>query len=86
MYFKFSFVCVIITYVALTVQFIAPVMSDCDPMDRSTPGLPITNSWSLPKLMSIELVIPSKVALVVLTAPSKTFSKSERILKMEKPS
>ena len=32
----------------------------CDPMNCSTPGLPsITNSRSLPKLMSIELVMPS---------------------------
>ena len=32
----------------------------CDPMNRSTPGLPsITNSWSLLKLMSIESVMPS---------------------------
>ena len=32
----------------------------CDLMNRSTPGLPsITNSRSLPKLMSIELVMPS---------------------------
>ena len=32
----------------------------CDPMDYSTPGLlSITNSWSLFKLMSIELVMPS---------------------------
>ena len=32
----------------------------CDPMDSSTPGLPsITNSQSLPKLMSIESVMPS---------------------------
>ena len=30
----------------------------CDPMDCSMPGLPITNSWSLPKLMSIESVMP----------------------------
>ena len=32
-----------------------------DPMNRSTPGLPvsITNSQSLPKRMSIELVMPS---------------------------
>ena len=29
-------------------------------MNRSTPGLPVyTSSWSLPKLMSIELVMPS---------------------------
>ena len=32
----------------------------CDPMNCSTPGsLSITNSWSLPKLMSIESVMPS---------------------------
>ena len=33
----------------------------CDPMNCSTPGLlvSITNSQSLPKLMSIELVMPS---------------------------
>ena len=31
----------------------------CDPMNRSTPGLPITNSQSLLRLMSIELVMPS---------------------------
>ena len=33
----------------------------CDPMNHSTPGLPgITNSRSLLKLMSIELVMPSR--------------------------
>ena len=32
----------------------------CDPMNRSTPGLPvITNSWSSPRLTSIESVMPS---------------------------
>ena len=32
----------------------------CDPMDCSTPGfLSITNTQSLPKLMSIESVMPS---------------------------
>ena len=32
----------------------------CDPMDCSTPdSMSITNSWSLLKLMSIELVMPS---------------------------
>ena len=32
----------------------------CDPMNRNTPGLPVHhNSQSPPKLMSIELVIPS---------------------------
>ena len=31
----------------------------CDPMNHSTPGLPITNFQSLLRLMSIELVMPS---------------------------
>ena len=34
-----------------------PTLSD--PMNCSTPGLPITNSWSLFKLMSIKLMMPS---------------------------
>ena len=29
-------------------------------MDCSTPGFPVTNSWSLLRLMSIESVMPSK--------------------------
>ena len=31
----------------------------CDPMDCSTPGFPITNTWSLLKLMSVESAMPS---------------------------
>ena len=32
----------------------------CNPVDHSTPGIPVHhNSWSLPKLTSIELVMPS---------------------------
>ena len=31
----------------------------CNSMNCSTPGLPITNAWSPPKPMSIELVMPS---------------------------
>ena len=47
----------------VSVQF-SPVTQSCstlcDPMNHSTPGLPsITNSRSLPKLMPIELVMPS---------------------------
>ena len=35
------------------------VMSDCNPMDCSTPGFPVLHHlWSLLKLMSIELVMP----------------------------
>ena len=34
----------------------------CNPMDHSTPGLPVDHhSWSLPKLMSIESVMPSNI-------------------------
>ena len=37
-----------------------PCPTLCNPMNRSTPGHPsITNSWSPPKPMSIELVMPS---------------------------
>ena len=37
----------------------------CDPMDCSTPGLPvITNSQSFLKLMSIELVMPSNCLIL----------------------
>ena len=38
-------------------SFLQSCLTLCDPMDCSTPG--ITNSWSLLKLMSIELVMPS---------------------------
>ena len=34
-------------------------LTHCDPMNRSTPGLPVTNSWSSFKPMSIVLVMPS---------------------------
>ena len=45
-----------------SVQFCSaaqPCPTLCDPTDCSTPGLPVTNSWSLLKLMSIESVMPS---------------------------
>ena len=35
-----------------------------DPMNRSMPGLSITNSWSLLKLMSIELVMPTNYLIL----------------------
>ena len=42
-----------------SVQLLSPVRL-CDPMDCSSPGIPVhSNSWSLLKLMSIELVMPS---------------------------
>ena len=41
----------------------------CDHMDCSTPGLPVYHhSWSLPKLMSIESVMPSN-HLIILQCP-----------------
>ena len=46
-----------------SVQFISVTQSCltlCDPMNHSTPGLPVHHqSQGLPKLMSIELVMPS---------------------------
>ena len=51
----------VITY---SVQF-SLVLSLCDPMDCSTPGLPaIVNSWRLLKLMCIELVMPSNHIII----------------------
>ena len=50
------------TYQFSSVQFSSVVqlcLTICDAMDCSTPGFPITNSWSLLKLMSIESVMPS---------------------------
>ena len=38
----------------------------CDPMDCSTPGFPITSSWSLLKLISIESVMPSNHLILFL--------------------
>ena len=65
----------------------------CDPMNCSTPGLlSITNSWSLLKLMSIELVMPSKqlsLCCPLLLTPSilpsiRVFS-SESVLRIKWP-
>ena len=65
----------------------------CDPMKRSRPGsLPITNSQSLPKLMSIELVMPSNHLILChpfLLLPSiflsiKVFSK-ESVIRIRWP-
>ena len=53
-----------------SVQFISVAQlcpNLCDPMNCSTPGLPITNSWSLLKLMSIAWVMPS--SHVILCCP-----------------
>ena len=56
---QFSSVSYSVAQLCPTVQTDSSVL--CDPMDCSTPGFPIgiTNSWSLLKLMSIELVMPS---------------------------
>ena len=52
----------------LSVQFSSVPQSCltlCDPMDCSTPVFfVITNSWSLPKLMSIKLVMPSNYLIL----------------------
>ena len=41
----------------------------CDPMNHSTPGL-ISNCWSLPNPMSIELVMPSNLSSSLITFSS----------------
>ena len=60
----------------------------CDPMDHSMPGLlSITNSWSLPKLMSIESGMPSNhlilchpLLLLPLLFPSIRVFSNESVL------
>ena len=47
----------------------------CDPMDCSTPAFPVHHhSWSLPKLMSIESVMPSSHLIAAVAAAAKRFS------------
>ena len=46
------------TWYVVVVQWLSHVRL-CNPMDRSTPGFPITISWDLLKIMSIESMIPS---------------------------
>ena len=66
----------------------------CDPMDCNTPGpLFITNFWSPPKPMSIELVMPSShlilchpLLLLPPTAPSIRVFPNESTLCMRWPS
>ena len=66
----------------------------CDPMNCSIPGmasLSINNSWSLPKLMSIELVMPSNhlilcpLLLLPSIFPSIGVFSSESALRMRWP-
>ena len=65
----------------------------CDAMDYSTPAsLPITNSWSLLKLMSIELVMPSNHLILcrpLLLPPSNVLSirvfSNESVLRIRWP-
>ena len=64
-----------------------------NPMDCSTPGFPVhTNSWSLLKLMSIELVIPSSniilchpLLLLPSVFPSITVFSNESVLHITWP-
>ena len=51
----------------------------CNPMNCSTPGLPVTNSWSLPKLMSIESMMTSNHShpLSSPSLPASIFPKSQ---------
>ena len=65
----------------------------CDPMNCSTPGLPVyPNSWSLLKLMPIELVMPSShlilchpPLLLPLIPPSIRIFFNESTLRMRWP-
>ena len=64
----------------------------CDPMDCCTPGFPsFTNSQHLPKLMSIELVLPSnhlifgRPLLLPSIFPSIRVFSSESVLRIRWP-
>ena len=64
----------------------------CDPMNRSTPGLSVMNSWSLLKLMPIESVMPSShlilcrpLLLLPPIPPSIRVSSNESTLCMRWP-
>ena len=79
-------------FLTVSVQFslvaqLCPIL--CDPMNHSTPGLPITNSWSSLKLTSIESVMPSShlilchpLLLLSLIPPSIRVFSSESTLRM----
>ena len=64
----------------------------CEPKDCSTPGsLSITSSWSLPKLMSIESVMPSNHLILCCSLllpsifPSITVFSNESVLCIRRP-
>ena len=70
MFIHFNYVCYLKQSDISTssVQFRCSVLSNCDPMNRSTPGLlSITNSQSSPKPMSIESVMPSNHLILCLS-------------------
>ena len=77
----------------ISVQFSHSVMSLCDRMDCSTPGfLSITNSQSLLKLMSVELVMPSNhlilcrpLLLLPSIFPSIRVVSNESVLRIRLP-
>ena len=64
-------------------------MTLCDPMDHSTTGcqasLSITNSWSLLKLMSIELVMPSSQLILCCLLLLTSIFPSESVLHIRWP-
>ena len=78
-----------------SVQFSCSVVSDSlwpHELQHTRPSLSITNSWNLPKLMSIELVIPSShlilchpLLLLPLIPPSIRVFSNEPTLRMRWP-
>ena len=72
---------------------IQSVMSLCDPMDGNTPGLPVnTSSQSLPKLMSIESMMPTnnlilcrRIHLLPTIFPSISVFSNESALRIRWP-
>ena len=52
-----AYICKYAKFIIFSSTQLCPTL--CDPMNHSMPGLSITNSGSLPKLMPIESVMPS---------------------------
>ena len=74
-----------------TVQLFSHFRLFATPMDCSTPGFPVTNSWRLLKLMSVESVMPSNhlslPSLLLLPSifPSFKIFSSESVLRVRWP-
>ena len=80
-----------IVYLLSSIQSLSHVRL-CDPMDCSMPGFPITNSWSLLKLMSVKwvtlsnhLILCCPLLLLSSIFPSIRVFSNESVLRIRWP-